>query len=302
MSNKSNDFLREEIKNKCWSFFTSEFVRLLTEQSSRFQEIYDFLADGLSRETYLADIENRILRLYYSGFLADQMANAAIYSATEHRRDIINYKTDPSAAHWSDFIANDVMVAVKGQYTIAGLFEVSPGDVVFDVGSYNGVNAISFAGRTGPAGHVYSFEPIPELFADARNNTAAYANITCVPLALSDRTGVGLFNSRGTVSRACEAGEQAVDLDTIDNFVESRDIKVDFIKMDIEGGELKALYGAVKVISRFRPKLAVCIYHNDGEDLLTIPLYLKNMNQDYDFYVRKYHMSWQETVLLALPR
>ncbi|MDR1658258.1 MAG: FkbM family methyltransferase [Deltaproteobacteria bacterium] len=302
MSNKSNKYYRKEIKNKCWNFFTNEFVRLLTEQTEHFQEVYDFLADDLSRETYLADIKNRVLRLYYSGFLTDEMTNVQIYSAEQHRRDIIKFKTNHKVSHWSNFIANDVMIAIKDQYTIPGLFEVTPGDVVFDIGSYNGANAISFAGQTGPSGQVYSFEPILTLFEDSRNNTASYSNITCVQLALSNFTGTCLFSSLGTVSSASDQGDQRVDVDTLDNFVETRGIKVDFIKMDIEGGELTALYGATKSIGYFRPKLAICIYHNNGEDLLTVPLFLNNLNMNYLFYIRKYHISWQESVILALPR
>jgi len=303
MGNRPYEYSHDATKIKCLDFFTNEFVRMLTEQTDRFQAICDLLADDLSRETYLADIKNRILRLYFSGFLADQLTNAGLYSAAEHRRDIIDYKTNPMAGHWSDFIANDVMIAIKGQYSIAGIFEIKPGDIVLDVGSYNGVTAIHFAHQAGPSGHVYSLEPVLEQFSEAEKNTAPYENITCVPLGLSNRVGVCRFSSQGAVSRIDDSGDKLVNIDTLDHFVSDRALqKIDLIKMDIEGGELKALYGSLQTINRFRPRLAICIYHNEGEDLLTIPLFIQQMDLNYGFYIRKYHMSWQETVLLALPK
>jgi hypothetical protein len=49
---------------------------------------------------------------------------------------------------------------------------------------------------------------------------------------------------------------------SIDDFVENNAITaVNFIKMDIEGGERDALYGAESTIKRFRPRLSICEYH-----------------------------------------
>ena len=55
----------------------------------------------------------------------------------------------------------------------------------------------------------------------------------------------------------------------LDSFFEHR--AVDFIKMDIEGGELDALDGAKRLIQNERPlKLAICAYHkpNDEENII----------------------------------
>jgi hypothetical protein len=45
-------------------------------------------------------------------------------------------------------------------------------------------------------------------------------------------------------------------------FVEKGLTKVDFIKMDIEGSEYSALLGSKVLIKKFRPKLAICLYHD----------------------------------------
>lgn len=57
--------------------------------------------------------------------------------------------------------------------------------------------------------------------------------------------------------------------------------EVTFIKMDIEGAELEALKGAKSLIRKYKPKLAVCIYHK--EDLWEIPYYIKCLCQSINY-------------------
>ena len=69
--------------------------------------------------------------------------------------------------------------------------------------------------------------------------------------------------------------------------------------MDIEGCELRALKGAENSIKKYRPKLAICIYHK-YEDILEIPEYLMSLNLNYRFYMRHHTMSVDETVFYAV--
>ena len=63
----------------------------------------------------------------------------------------------------------------------------------------------------------------------------------------------------------------SVPMTTIDNIVAELNLeRVDFIKMDIEGAEQKALAGAAQVLSRFHPRLAISVYHNI-DDVQSIP-------------------------------
>ena len=72
-----------------------------------------------------------------------------------------------------------------------------------------------------------------------------------------------------------------------------------FIKMDIEGSELEALKGASGIIKKYRPKLAICIYHKP-EDVTEIPLFVKELVPDYRLYVRTYSNNTGELVLYAV--
>lgn len=88
---------------------------------------------------------------------------------------------------------------------------------------------------------------------------------------------------------------------SIDEIVYSEESpKVTFIKMDIEGAELESLKGAQKVIQRDKPKLAICIYHKP-EDMVELPLYIKELVPEYKFYIRHHSNFINETVLYAIP-
>ena len=75
------------------------------------------------------------------------------------------------------------------------------------------------------------------------------------------------------------------------------------IKMDLEGHELPALRGAERTLRRFRPRLAISLYHQ-WDDYFRIPLHLNGLGLGYKFYLDNYSISDGETVLYgeAEPR
>ncbi|NPA60305.1 MAG: FkbM family methyltransferase, partial [Epsilonproteobacteria bacterium] len=75
------------------------------------------------------------------------------------------------------------------------------------------------------------------------------------------------FNEEKSFSTIYGKGTQSVEVDTIDNILKER---VDYIKMDIEGAEQDAIDGAKQSIKKYKPILAICIYHK-AEDWYKIP-------------------------------
>lgn len=77
--------------------------------------------------------------------------------------------------------------------------------------------------------------------------------------------------------------------------------RLDYLKMDVEGGELYILQGAIESIKKYRPKLAVAIYHEPNH-FWDYPAYLMDNLEDYRYYVRQYGYSRFETLMYAVPK
>lgn len=88
-----------------------------------------------------------------------------------------------------------------------------------------------------------------------------------------------------------------VDIDTIDNILNGE--SVTFIKFDIEGAELSALKGGIKTLQKYRPKLAISLYHKN-EDLVDIPLWIRDHVPGYKFYLRHYSNKRWDLVLYCV--
>lgn len=118
----------------------------------------------------------------------------------------------------------------------------------------------------------------------------------CYPCAVSDESGFCGFSAAcgsGTIMKNSENKVISISLDeALQGFHPS------FIKMDIEGAELKALAGAKNIIKEDVPDLAICVYHNVNH-LWDIILLLNSWQLGYEFYLRSYNAYTMETVLYA---
>ena len=74
-----------------------------------------------------------------------------------------------------------------------------------------------------------------------------------------------------------------------------------FIKMDIEGAEKDALYGAKQQIANYSPTLAICVYHL-RDDIYSIFEQIKTYREDYSVYLRHYTDTRLETVMYFISR
>ena len=72
----------------------------------------------------------------------------------------------------------------------------------------------------------------------------------------------------------------------------------DFLKADIESFEYGMLLGAVTGIIKYKPALAICIYHN-AIDMFQIPLLVKQILPEYKIAVRHHRNDLSETVMYA---
>jgi FkbM family methyltransferase len=75
---------------------------------------------------------------------------------------------------------------------------------------------------------------------------------------------------------------------------------INYIKMDIEGGEISALKSAKNYISNHTPFMAVAAYHKP-DDLFKIPNLVLEFNNTYKFILRVYGHLLKETVIYCVP-
>ena len=140
---------------------------------------------------------------------------------------------------------------------------VKPGWTVLDCGAHMGYFTLTLSRAVGPEGRVYSFEPCAPTYARLLSHLAmnGVTNVEAIQSAISESSGVAAsqeLKAGNTGKNRIVAGEGTTPVVSIDEFVASRELKrVDFLKADVEGFEVKLLRGAEKSIRRFRPIILI---------------------------------------------
>lgn len=246
-------------------WYTAEFC---AEHAGTLNAFYDQLGDERSRDTLVAFLNQRI------------SARRGTYQA----------------------------VYEPMHYFPVDLVRLQDGEVFVDCGAYNGDSIQAFMREVerqhvaGPR-RIIGFEPESGNFAQLCSNTRQWAFCEQVNKGVWNKASVLYFQpGQALSSRLSEQGADTVsiELDSIDNILQGGEAT--FIKMDIEGSELKALQGAENTIRTCKPLLAISLYHKP-EDLLTIPQYIQSLNNEYAFYLRGHHPEMaSEMVLYAVPK
>lgn len=157
---------------------------------------------------------------------------------------------------------------------------IQPGDVVLDCGANIGVYTRKALAEG--ASKVVAIEPAPENIECLRRNFAAEiaaGRVVVYPKGVWDKDEqltlhVDPHNSAADsflIKREGSHDELKLPLTTIDKLVNELQLeKVSFIKMDIEGAEVRALRGGRETIARFHPRMALSAYH-DVADPVEVP-------------------------------
>ena len=188
------------------------------------------------------------------------------------------------------------------------IIKAEKGDVVLDCGACWGDTALYFSNEAGAEGKVYSFEFIPSNIKIFEKNLALNQelskNIKIITHPVWESSGEKLYykdfgpGSRVSGTKMENNSGETVTL-TIDELVTQEGLsRVNFIKMDIEGAELFAVKGALETIIKFRPKLAIALYHSLS-DFYTIAQFLKELDLGYKFYFQHATIHAGESVLFA---
>lgn len=129
---------------------------------------------------------------------------------------------------------------------------IGEGSVVYDIGAADGDTALPFA-RCAPQVRVVAFEPDPALVARFEDN-----------LRLNPGTAAAV------TLRHCHVGaaDSAVPVHTrsIDSLIAGRELPApDFVKIDVEGGEVDVLRGMERTVARVCPLMVIEVHSVDLE-------------------------------------
>ena len=177
--------------------------------------------------------------------------------------------------------------------------QLNKGNVVINGGAAFGNETDYFAQQVGKNGNVYAFDPNIE-----RDDQGENQSIINIPMALWDQTTKVAFRMDGSTSMIInheEVNGTEIRSITIDGFVKKHRLKrLHFIKLDVEGAELNILKGGGDAIRKFRPGLAVSIYHK-FEHFFQIPLFINDLVSDYIFHLDLINPFCIDTILFAVP-
>lgn len=135
----------------------------------------------------------------------------------------------------------------------------NPSDIVVDVGANIGGFTLLAARRVGPTGRVVAVEPEPENFLLLRRNVRqnGFANVRLIQAAVDAQAGRRTLYRSGDPAMHTLLPRYAdgvgVAVTTLDLVEREEDLpRVDVLKIDVEGAELRVLQGAAEILKKTR--------------------------------------------------
>ncbi|WP_018887610.1 FkbM family methyltransferase [Paenibacillus massiliensis] len=272
----------DELNTQLSNYALEPLVKL--KKNEIFVDDYDFY---FKFKNYKKVIENNLLKFKQVYDLLEDEESRRIFI------DRINYCISLN----SNFLAP--LRSQSPQYFEEGIISLNDDEIFIDGGGCIGETVKEFVDQTGGQYRkIYSLEPETVKHKEYSKRVFMDEKIEIVPMGLWNKRSKLKFVGRNSgTSSISPNGNMEVDVISIDELLHGSEAT--FIKMDIEGSEMKALIGAQNTIETYRPKLGICIYH-EPLDIVDIPLYIKGLVPEYKIYMRHYNYGSSETVCYAI--
>lgn len=255
-----------------------------------YADLYKLRPDLIPIPTFVAEMREDIAKsyLYWSSLLSKLADDKSV----KVLKDLVSYRLTADPVYMDRYSTR-----FSDQY-FENFLALSH-EVFVDAGGFNGDTTEEFCKRYPDYENVILFEPSASNMQDAKRRLAKHRDIEFIQQGISDVPGMLWFNpDAGSASAVNEEGACRIDVTTLDLSVNQ---KISFIKMDLEGWELKALEGSKQHILNDHPKLAISVYHS-ASDFWRIPEFITSIRHDYDIYLRHYTEGWSETVMFFVPK
>ena len=279
---------------------------LALKNPDEFDEVYNLFLDEDSRVTFDWFIKYRVAYAFL-GELASEIFPPKI-SRAEYLSKISDIKVNNGLIDVHGYqIRTGALEAAQAflfeQYSLEGKCKVDIGDHVINGGAFEGETSFWFISKG--ADKVYAFEPDQfnySILVENIERNRVSNRILPIKKILSNKIGTFSFCSAGVMSVVINEGKQTIQGITLDSFVEDKGLnRVDFLKLDVEGAELEILEGAVETIKKFKPKMAISVYHKP-DDIVSIPKFILQLLPKAKFYLSHKFYTLAETVLFVNPR
>ena len=293
----------EKINVVLTSVFSGPILEKLEHLNVIVYEAFCMLMDNYYRNSfYKIPLDESRIRVFEKkiNLIIDNMGDR---DSKDILRKILGVIKEPDEMPYSHFFN---VASGEDCYFIQPVLEAMPEKpVIIDGGGFTGDLMVALKRHMITYDKVFSFEVNKELFTVMQENIEKNGlkdNFIAINKAIWDTSEpMYLHIPTGDIAGGMVGEEQTgirIDTVTIDEFFEQ--IEYDFIKMDIEGAELRALRGGIKTIKKCRPIMAISLYHSI-DDVVDIPLYLIDELESYYYLIRHHSFIDSETVLYCIP-
>ena len=171
----------------------------------------------------------------------------------------------------------------SGRDEVFSILNLGDNESFLDLGAFTGDTVEEFIRYCKNYGGIVAVEPDKRNFRKLSEFSEKIHNIICINAAVSDVAGeiyISANHGRGnsTDGKTVEVNTLTIN-EICSNFIPS------FIKMDVEGNELKAISGGEDFISANTPKMHIACYHTPF-DIFEIPLKIEKLVPEYKIYMR----------------
>jgi len=227
--------------------------------------------DGLFTYEYCKEHADKLSEVYH--MLADD-ASREVFA------NVINFKISGNLGFLSAAMSEPAAPYVN-------VLKLSDTEIFVDLGAYDSDTIHNFLTLTkNRYTRIYAVEPDKDNYKKLAKKLEGMGGIVLKQAAAWSKTTKLPFNAKGGRQSSVGTSGDTVPAVSVDDMLAGQ--KATFIKMDIEGCELEAIWGSCNTIAKYSPKLSVAIYHRN-EDIFRIPLLIRDINPNYQFYIYHSH-------------
>ncbi len=208
--------------------------------------------------------------------------------SVDHLNAIIGFRMNCNIGCISNIIDWDVYFPEK-------IVNLKDDEVFIDGGAYNGDSINLFEEKTNfKYQKIFAFEPDPQSAKSLKKKFKENNKVEVISKGMYEyEDNLKFVNDSSRGALFSDTGDISVPVTSVDKILNGQ--KATYIKMNIEGLELKALNGSKNTIKTWKPRVAISSYHIPSH-LWEVPMLIKYLNKNYDIYLRQHDCGVIETV------